>query len=225
MQTDRLGLMVPQTASRSSTFDETLFKIGIPSVPRPPRTSPSVAHLHLSRGRQVGSGHHSGVWQAHLDLPYATAHELFHMCCKRPSEPEPVDASPTDDRIASPPGDRADGIPTRFSVAAKIANAGRHELRHLVNEAKMYDRFPQYQSCDWSGYQQVPPVHMPQACCAVAPKSYGFWVPEVTYSRLSNGVEVKPHEVSRPILLMEECGGHVTLEVLTLDQRYGCSMT
>ncbi|KAG8890771.1 hypothetical protein FRB98_004816 [Tulasnella sp. 332] len=214
-------------------------RINIPWVPLPPKEDPIyVAHLHLSKDRNIGSGNHSGVWQAHYDLPYVTAHELFYMCCEHPSDlgsDDPVsthrfayksstmrrDVFELSDLVASPPEDRPNGIPTRFSVAAKIAAKGKDEMRHLVNEAKMYGQFPQYLSCEWSGYQQVKPVHVPQACCAVVPKSYGFWVPEVTYSKLSNGVEVRSKNVSRlsPILLLEECGGPIDTEALTLDQR------
>ncbi|KAG8857580.1 hypothetical protein FRB96_005598 [Tulasnella sp. 330] len=214
--------------------------IGIPWVPLAQEINSSyVAHLHLSKDRKIGSGNHSRIWQAHFDLPYIIAHDLFYMCCKCPSSPEPSKDStskhpftftpPTmrkdifrgSDSIASPPEDRPNGIPTRFSVAAKMAGKRQEEMPHLINEAKTYHNFPQYLSCDWSGYQQVPPVHVPQPCCAVVPKSYGFWVPEVTYSKLSNGVEVKKNDVSRlsPILLLEECGDPINVEVLTLDQR------
>ncbi|KAG8873115.1 hypothetical protein FRB97_007004, partial [Tulasnella sp. 331] len=211
----------------------------IPWVPLSPKRLSYIANLHLSEGRKIGSGNHSHVWQAYFDLPYITAHGLFYQCCEpRSSSPE-LKAPPfaegigqmslhrrrdvfqTSDLIASSPEDRPNGIPTRFSVAAKIAEP--YELCHLANEGEMYKEFPHYLKCEWSGYQQVRPVHVPQPCCAVVPKSYGFWVPEVVNSKLSNGVNVKSRsDVSRlnPILMMEECGSHVVVKELTLDQRY-----
>ncbi|KAG8881249.1 hypothetical protein FRB97_009748 [Tulasnella sp. 331] len=56
------------------------------------------------------------------------------------------DAFQTSDLIASFPDDRSSGIPTRLSVAAKIADPGADKLRHLANEGKIYANFQCYPS-------------------------------------------------------------------------------
>ncbi|KAG9031208.1 hypothetical protein FRB95_003047 [Tulasnella sp. JGI-2019a] len=201
-------------SSRHSATDKSIRycqrdakRLNVPWVEPPPEENAMVAHLHLSRSKKLGSGNAGEVFQATFDIPHIIADEMFWYCChetgKGGKDFEPCDY------VANASGDlNLDGIPTRFTVAAKISHAEGYQIKYLLNEAKMYANFQPWLTLDFSGYQVVSPIHVPQAACALVPKSYGCWVPEVINSKMSNGYPVNRYNVESlsPILLLEECG-------------------
>lgn len=195
--------------------------IGIPWVSPPPKRHQLIGHLHLSSQEQAGEGHSAVVWDAKLDLPYTAVNSLFRRCYQScpevykeeqgecDSTHQPVEADFTGN--PEEPGHRRDGLPTRFRVMAKIAAMG-NEFHNFVNtEAKAYSRMPKTFSEQWSGYQLVPPVHLPQPAAAIVPITFGYYVPEVRYGRLSNGqrIYMSDHRRLSPLLLMENCGTEI----------------
>ncbi|KAG8904632.1 hypothetical protein FRB99_001397 [Tulasnella sp. 403] len=202
-------------------------KIGIPWVEVPPKPE-LTAHLHLSVSRRLGSGTSGYAYDAYLDLSYFQAHYLFEYCCQReypklmpPRTKEdhlkqPFDAA---DFVANPSdGTRRDGLPLRFRVVAKIPPSSRRAHDFMDNEAKVYAKFPKHLSQEWTGYQIVPPrSRVPQPACAVVPKHYGYFVPEVKYFKLSNGILQKdlPRDgLLNPILVVENCGSPIRADGL-----------
>ncbi|KAG8903633.1 hypothetical protein FRB99_002908 [Tulasnella sp. 403] len=197
-------------------------KFGIPWVEVPPKPE-LTAHLHLSFSRRLGSGTSGRTYDAYLDLSYFQAHYLFEYCCQReypklmpprtkedhlkqPFDPKDFVANPSD-------GTRRGGLPLRFRVVAKIPPSSRRAHAFLDNEAKLYAKFPKHLSQEWTGYQICPPrSRVPQPACAVVPKHYGYFVPEVKYFKLSNGVLQKnlPRDgLLNPILVVENCGSPI----------------
>ncbi|KAG8953135.1 hypothetical protein FRC04_003083 [Tulasnella sp. 424] len=162
--------------------------IGIPWVPLPPKSHQLVGHLHLSASEQAGIGHSAAAWDAKLDLPYALVNALLHRCyrdsseahndwdreCPNPYQPTEADLTGNPDE----PSHRRDGLPTRFRVIAKVAAMERESHNFINNEAKAYWRMPKTFSEQWSGYQLVPHVHLPQPAAAIVPITFGYYVPD-----------------------------------------------
>ena len=172
-------------------------RLGVPWVPLPPKDPPIIAHLFLDNGKQLGTGNSAVVFNASLMLPEPITTWLFKYCYSdMPMMFDNTDRQP-----------RMSEIPNRFLVAAKIPKHTSKAHGYINNEAKTYASFPSYLSEDWSGYQVIGPVQVPQQACAVVPKSFGYFAPEVTYFKLSDGSSMKPGEkLATPILLSEQCG-------------------
>ena len=175
-------------------------RIGIPWVPLSPEPiKPMIAFLFLERNMQLGSGHSAVVYDARLKLPFDINFRLFEFCYAHTPDTKPGE------RILI----ESAKWPTQVLVAAKIPNDHPRGFAFCNDEAKAYASFPDYLSQDWSGYQVIHPVKVPQQACAVVPKSYGYFVPDVTYFKLSDGTSMHPDKgkkESTPILLTEQCG-------------------
>ncbi|KAG8981128.1 hypothetical protein FRC05_004028 [Tulasnella sp. 425] len=181
---------------------------------------------------QAGIGHSAAAWDAKLDLPYALVNALLHRCyrdsseahndwdreCPNPYQPTEADLTGNPDE----PSHRRDGLPTRFRVIAKVAAMERESHNFINNEAKAYWRMPKTFSEQWSGYQLVPQVHLPQPAAAIVPIMFGYYVPDVCYGKLSNGQRVYISDQRRlsPLLLMENCGMQFDVEMNQLHIEY-----
>ncbi|KAG8994901.1 hypothetical protein FRB90_000324 [Tulasnella sp. 427] len=207
--------------------------IGIPWVPLPPKEPPPVGHLHLSARKRAGLGNSAAAWDAKLDLPYAIVHNLFHKCYRPSShaykedvkeELEDAYEATDKDQAGNPnePDHRRNGLPTRFRVIAKIASIGSECHAFVNNEARSYAFIPKSMSEDWSGYISVAPVLFAQPATAVVPIIYGYYVPDVRYGKLSNGQPIAKSDGPRlsPLLLMENCGTQMDIEMKTLHMNY-----
>ena len=106
----------------------------------------------------------------------------------------------------------------RVTIAVKTAFSRASARKLLVNEAKMYNLFPEHLSQDWCGYNLVKPIRHPVPVGPVVPKFFGYYMPVGAYSGLHYA-----HDVSKgtsPILLLEECGNPIVPEKLSADDRY-----
>ncbi|KAG8953132.1 hypothetical protein FRC04_003080 [Tulasnella sp. 424] len=203
--------------------------IGIPWVQRPPKNlAPLAGHLHLAVDAQTHFGRSSTICVANLDLPYAIVKGLFCRCYRTAEAGSTDEESGTegdenqlghaeDAFRAHPdvPGYRRRGMPTRFRVIAKVAYTDQKSRDIVNNEARIYGKMPKTLSEHWSGYQKVDGVRFPQPMEAVVPISFGYYVPEVRYGRLSNGQklsEISPYRL-KPITLMEHCGDHLDVDM------------
>ncbi|KDQ52257.1 hypothetical protein JAAARDRAFT_198431 [Jaapia argillacea MUCL 33604] len=116
----------------------------------------------------------------------------------------------------------------RVTVAAKFAMPRSSARQLLDNEAKIYNQFPKHLMEEWCGYNLVTPCMYPMPVGPVAPKFYGYWVPDE-----EEGVEQgevnedgkskeKPKVERSPILLLEECGTPIRPEDFNDDERSEC---
>jgi hypothetical protein len=86
-------------------------------------------------------------------------------------------------------------------VAAKVAMPRRSARKLLANEARVYAKMPRHFQEEWSGLNLVPSLDYPVPVGPVAPKFFGWYVPEnVSEEDWMDGN--KPS----PILLLEVCG-------------------
>lgn len=210
--------------------------IGIPWVQRPPKSlHPLAGHLHLAVDEQTHFGRSSTVCVANLDLPYAIVESLFSKCYHAAGAGSTDEESGTegdenqsghaeDAFRANPdvPGYRRRGMPTRFRVIAKVAYTNQKSRDIVNNEARIYGKIPKTLSEHWSGCQKVDGISLPQPMEAVVPISFGYYVPDVRYGRLSNGQklsEISPYRLN-PITLMEHCGDHLDVDMDELHIEY-----
>lgn len=100
----------------------------------------------------------------------------------------------------------------RVTVAAKSAFPVYTARTLLKNEGKIYNSFPEHLTQDWCGYNLVTPIKHPVPVGPVAPKFYGYYVPE--------GRGEMDEDAPSPILLMEECGEPVEPRTFNADARY-----
>lgn len=187
-------------------------KYGIPWVPLPPKKNPLVGHLHFSSPKFLGRGHSAVTWDVQLDLPYVVSRKLFHRCYQEYATKAGTRfrrSSPSHE--ADPSATRKDEIPLRFRVVAKIAGVHTYMHKFVNNEGSSYVSMPSYLSEHWSGYHIVPPIRLPQPATAVIPKTFGHFVPDVTYGELSNGRKITMDDSPRlsPMILMENCGTEI----------------
>ncbi|KAG8953134.1 hypothetical protein FRC04_003082 [Tulasnella sp. 424] len=210
--------------------------IGIPWVQRPPRNlHPLAGHLHLAVDEQTHFGRSSTVCVANLDLPYAIVKGLFSRCYRAAEAGSTDEESGTegdenqlghggDAFRANPdvPGYRRGGMPTRFRVIAKVAYTNQKSRDIVNNEARIYGKMPKTLSEHWSGYQKVAAIKLPQPVEAVVPISFGYYIPDVRYGKLSNGQklsEISPYRLN-PITLLEHCGDHLDVDMDELHIEY-----
>ncbi|KAK0185468.1 hypothetical protein F5146DRAFT_937187 [Armillaria mellea] len=99
----------------------------------------------------------------------------------------------------------------RTLVSAKLSF--KHD-GHLEHEAKNYQKFPAHFFQHWNGYNLVSPLHDPTPVGAVVPQFYGYYVPEKDEGN---------QEYLSPILLLEDCGTHIDVEALDIDDRQECA--
>lgn len=113
------------------------------------------------------------------------------------------------------------GCPATVPLTAKVRVAAKLSIehdKHLVNEAKTYQSFPQHIFEHWSGYNVMPPLHDPVPLGAVAPQFYGYYIPE----EQAEGASSEPQYLS-PILLLEDCGVPIDADTLDKDEKQECA--
>ncbi|KAI0788420.1 hypothetical protein C8Q75DRAFT_807643 [Abortiporus biennis] len=111
--------------------------------------NPNIAHLYLSLGHRIGTGHHSLVYAAPLKLP------------------TPLSTYRSSSRL-----------PGTVQVVAKVALAKKEPRQLLNNEGRIYNGFPNHMSEEYCGWHLISPfMHSPAPSCPVVPKFYGYYVP------------------------------------------------
>lgn len=109
----------------------------------------------------------------------------------------------------------SEGVPhthpltTKVRLAAKLSNHYEKDLIMIQREADNYQRFPKHFFEHWSGYNLCSPMHEPVPVGPLVPQFYGYYVPEE-----------KSDNYQSPILLMEECGDQITVQDLSVDDRW-----
>ncbi|KAL0954503.1 hypothetical protein HGRIS_003470 [Hohenbuehelia grisea] len=144
-------------------------------------------------------------------------------------------------------GETPDGT---VSVAVKLAINADGARDMLRNEAKTYDSFPQHMMEEWLGMNLVLPIKSPQPIGAVAPKFFGYYVPEeATEARCKRDADARrdrklqgdgdsdsnywplpgryrddgpSEEVLSPVLLLEDCGVPVRFSDISERHREQC---
>jgi hypothetical protein len=87
----------------------------------------------------------------------------------------------------------------------------------FVNEAKVYDRMPRHLTDDYTGYVRVYPIREPVPVQAVVPKFYGYYTPmKEVVDEDGQKSEVVDTSKSG-IMLLENCGTPVDLKKLSGD--------
>lgn len=194
------------------------------------------AHLYITPKRQIGSGHHSRVYQVEMELP----RELVvkpRQCNECTFEEEPVAMELEGEGEMKPEMPRLkshqhapycehldDGIPrprtAKVSMTAKLTipddkkydDYGSHTA-HLRREAKNYCAFREFMFEHWNGYNIIYPCRDPIPVGAVVPQFYGYYVPDESNAPIEEG------KFMSPILLLEHCGKAVQMSDLTLEER------
>ncbi|CAK5272319.1 unnamed protein product [Mycena citricolor] len=109
--------------------------------------------------------------------------------------------------------------PPKVRLTAKITNDAKDDRDMLEHEARLYPRFPDHLSEDWSGFIGVDsmagevwdygPILPP---CAVVPKFYGYYIPVPSE-------DADNTQVGRPFLLLEDCGKRIAPFHFDNDER------
>lgn len=113
----------------------------------------------------------------------------------------------------------------KVTVAAKLAMPRASARALLTNEARIYDTMPRHFQEDWSGFNLVSPIKYPVPVGAVAPKFFGWYLPEDDNAHENTKSASEDDEGEErcsgrsPILLLEECGEPIRPHKFTLDER------
>ncbi|KAI5825606.1 hypothetical protein K523DRAFT_375563 [Schizophyllum commune Tattone D] len=157
-----------------------------------------VAHLYLAKDEKHGTGHHSFVYQAELDVA-RTLLPGYRPELSTPSAPSDAQQDilaatlPTrDPEFAGVPG-LAPPI-ARVRVAAKLSIRGDE---HLAHEARMYTRFPPELAQHRKGAASFKKLNFEIPLGAVIPQFFGYYVP---VEKPTDGRYLSP------IMLVESCG-------------------
>jgi hypothetical protein len=224
------GRHVKMRSSADATAAPMRYKRVFPVLPKAPATddaaeeAPSaphtaaaaaekVAHLELTPGALLGSGHHSYVYRAALTLP------------------PPLTAARSRSRTG------------QVHVAAKLAMPHAEARRLLKNEARVYARMPRHLQEAWSGFGIISNVlEYPFPLGPAAPKFYGWYEPEDVpeerekkrseperedEAKSASGKEDVEEQAPKPvrqhkpsgILLLEECGEPIEPGTFTFNDK------
>ncbi|KAI4522799.1 hypothetical protein K525DRAFT_268534 [Schizophyllum commune Loenen D] len=157
-----------------------------------------VAHLYLAKDKKHGTGHHSFVYQAELDV----ARTLLPGYRPESSTPSIVTDAQQEILAATLPlrDPEFAGVPGLAPPIARVCVAAKLSIRgdeHLAHEARMYTRFPPELAQHRKGSADFNELNYDVTLGAVIPQFFGYYVP----------VE-KPKDGGylSPIMLVESCG-------------------
>ncbi|KAL1743706.1 hypothetical protein HDZ31DRAFT_64780 [Schizophyllum fasciatum] len=166
-----------------------------------------VAHLYLARDKTHGTGHHSFVYQAELDVARSLLPgyrpELGAASAVKDDEQDVLASSLP---LRDPDFAGVAGLPppiARVRVAAKLSIEGD---QHLAHEARIYAKFPASLAQHREGTKEYKQLTCPVPLGAIVPQFYGYYVPNE---------ESEDGEYLSPILLVEACGTPVEGKSLT----------
>jgi hypothetical protein len=149
--------------------------------------NPAVTRLILDSSHLLGTGHHSMVHDAALQLPLP---------------------------LVTHDGNRFVRVAAKTCFLSPEKHEAR-EL--FLNEAKVYDRMPRHLTDDYTGYVKVYPIREPVPVQAVVPKFYGYYAPMKEEEGEDGTMMEVVDESKSGILLLENCGTPINLEELNGD--------